>query len=299
MKPAIVGIVIVTYNAAETIAPCLESVTALTYPHIMPLVIDNASSDATQTLLKTQYPAVQLIQNSHNVGFAAASNQGIKILLKKNCDYILLLNPDTVIQPDTLEQLLQPFQDTSVGISGSAVMYFQSETIWYAGGSFNPYFAYTRHAKMGQPATKLSHAIHPTDFVTGCCMLIRKQVFERIGYLDPSYAFYFEDADFCLRAKQHGIISSVIELPLVQHRVSASTGRTGSNRMTPFKAYYFGRNPFFLIQKHMQGWRRMSGLIGQLCIRLPFYGFHMLKYGDIQSFGSYLHGFTDGIRLIF
>lgn len=295
MKTFSVGIVIVTYKSADTIEACLDSIAAIQYPDIKVIVVDNSPDDRTRNIIHKKYKNTVLLKNKINVGFAAANNQGISYLLKKGCKYILLLNPDTEVKPDVIEYLLKAFDEKNAGISGCAITYHKTQKIWFAGGIFNKYFCYTNHEKMNRHVSSLNQKTRDTDFITGCCMMIRSDVFDKIGLLDPSFGFYFEDMDFCLRAKEAGFISKIIEKPLVSHRVSTSSGVEGSNRLTAFKAFYYGRNPFFLIKKYIHGWGRVPAVFGQFFIRLPFQGVRMIQQRDFHALFEYVQGMKEGI----
>lgn len=124
-----IGAVIVTYNSASTIKRCLQSLHPIAEISEI-LMIDNASRDSTLTIINEKFPHVGYIANKINSGFAVANNQGIEILLKKNCEYILLLNPDTEVKSSLIKELLKSFgSDHNVGISGCAITYKNSQTI--------------------------------------------------------------------------------------------------------------------------------------------------------------------------
>lgn len=295
MKNPLIGVVVVTYNSSDTIVACLDSVLTAQYQHKKIVVIDNASTDTTQEIIHEKFKTISFIENKENVGFSAANNLGIQKLLKDECEYILLLNPDAEIQQELFENLLKLFRQKSVGIGGCAIVYPDLNRVWFAGGIFNKLFCYTRHRKLNKSVESLDNGVHDTDFVTGCCMLIRRSVFEKIGFLDSSFGFYFEDVDFCVRAREAGFICRIIEKPLVLHRVSFSSGVAGSNRLTAFKAYFYGRNPFFLIKKHMKGVSVVSAFFGQFFIRLPFHALSMVKNRDFDAIFAYLKGMRDGV----
>ena len=292
MKNSSVGIVIVSYNSAPTIEPCLDSVLAIRYPDLEVVVVDNASTDDTKKIISKNYKSITFLESKKNVGFAAGNNLGIELFMKKGIEFILLLNPDTEVEPHIIENLLELFQNNNIGIVGSAITYHNSDIIWFAGGSFNKFFCYTKHTKMNRSVSSLDQKIKETDFITGCCMMIRRSVFKQVGFLDPSFGF-------CLRAKEAGYVCKIIEKPLVSHRVSSSSGVEGSNRLTAFKAFYYGRNPFFIINKHVHGWKKVTAVFGQFFIRLPFHGMNMIKNRDFSALVEYMRGMKEGTsRLI-
>ena len=133
-----------------------------------------------------------------------------------------------------------------------------------------------------------------TDFITGGCMMIKREIIDKVGLFDEKYFLYFEDVFFSTKIRKQGYVCYLVAKPLVSHLVSAVTGEAGSNRMTPLRSYYFARNPLLYIKGEVRGFLRLSNIFGQLFIRLPYYSFQMLKIGDFHSFISYIKGLRDG-----
>ena len=107
-----VGVVIVTFNGKKWIRRCIESILASVESEITVIVVDNASQDGTPEIVKSNFPAIQLICNNRNLGFAAANNLGIRKMLDKACDYVFLLNQDTTVEPGSISNLLQAAQES-------------------------------------------------------------------------------------------------------------------------------------------------------------------------------------------
>ena len=130
-------------------------------------------------------------------GYAQGNNSGIIRLLRQKCAYILLINDDTVSNPNLISKLVRSFNtDPSIGIVGPTIAYFNKPNIvWYAGGNLNRLFCFTTHPNMNKNV-KYARTGY-TDFVTGCCMIVRNSVFEDSGLLDTRFEYYFEDAFFC------------------------------------------------------------------------------------------------------
>lgn len=173
---------------------------------------------------RLKVPNLIVIDNDKsNLGFAAGVNQGIKRALKSSATHILLVNPDVVITESDIQKLLETDGDVV-----SPVLKFQRQGKWIYdfGGKVNWVFGRTVHietasdqrpastAKRGEPATS-----DQLDYVSGACMLIRREVFEKIGFFDERFFLYFEDVDFCLRAKRAGFKVLVNPKVLVQHDI--------------------------------------------------------------------------------
>lgn len=298
-----VAIIIVTYNSEHFIIKCLHSIQKNNYKYKKIIIIDNNSSDKTIAVIKKEFPQVTIIENDNNLGFAAANNIAVRFISKKfNPKYIMLLNPDTCIKSDFIKSAVTALEkNRKIGILGSIITYSnQPKKIWFAGGIVNKIFGYTRHLLMNKNVIedKLNHRISlkHTDFVTGAGMVIRNEIFAKIGYLSEDYFMYFEDVEFCQRALRAGYDCVFINHPYICHDVSASTGKIGTNDLTKFKAYYFARNPFLYIKSNVSGWRRYTNYLGQFIIRLPYYFLKITMQKNIPALFSYTRGIIDGIK---
>lgn len=292
-----VGIIILTYNAADFITPCIKSIQKNTYPNKQILIVDNDSKDNTVKIIKKQFPEIKIIQTGKDLGYAGGNNVGIKHFQKQNCKYILLINPDTRADKTLVTQLIQTAEKNStIGTIGPIITYTDyPKKIWFAGGYFNQTFCYTRHPHMNQIITQQEVTSSSTDFITGACLMIRTTILSQTGLLPDKYFLYFEDSFFCQTVKAHGYTNYLLAQPLVQHAVSATTGKIGQNTMTPLRAYYFARNPLWYIRTEKKGRQKLTNFLGQFLIRLPYYSLQILKDQNPQAAKAYLKGIKDGL----
>jgi GT2 family glycosyltransferase len=291
-----IGIVIVTYNAAAFISDCLHSVLNNTYDNFEIVVIDNDSKDNTVDIIKKKFKNIHVFRNKDNYGYAAASNSGIKYFVKQKAVSILLLNPDTIIHKTLLEKCSRILMERKkIGVVGTIITYINNpKKIWFAGGTFNSLFCFTRHPNMNKMLRDVKLVSKPVDFITGACMMIRTDILKSTNLLPENYFLYFEDTFFCRKVIEKGYTCYLLAKPLTQHLVSASTGIKGSNKMSVDRAYYFARNPLLYIKYDVQGWRKYTNIIGQFCIRFPYYLRKMIVQRDMNSIRSYIKGMYDG-----
>jgi len=235
-----VSIVIVNFNSKRDILKCLHS---LRYERAEIVVVDNKSSDDSIEAIKSKFKQVKILENERNIGFAAASNKGIRYALRKKADYILLLNPDTVIEKNFLASLLKKKADI---ISPVIKFKRQGEWVYDFGGRVNFLIGRTTHLEK----SVLSKRANPVDYVSGCCMLIRKEVFEKVSLLDERYFMFFEDVDFCLRAKKADFKIKVDSNVTIFHDLSE--GKKKSLR------YYFWmlKSNFIFINKWIRFYKK-------------------------------------------
>lgn len=293
-----IGISIVTYNSAKTIIDCLKSLQEATYQEKEIIIIDNHSTDETIALIHKHFPRIKVISNKQNLGFAAAHNQAIKAFLKQKKEYILLLNPDTIAKSNLIEELLKPFAlDPEIAITGPIITYREKpNVIWFAGGSYNKFFCFTRHPYMNRALSQTNIPSGEVDFITGACMIVRSIALKNIGLFPEKYFLYFEDAFFCQQIRGHGLSCYLVSKPLLSHHVSTSTGTAGTNQMSNMRAYYFARNPLLYIAEQTNLWLKITNYLGQFGIRLPYYVWQITKEQNFSALSFYLRGIRDGLQ---
>lgn len=219
-----VFVVIVNWNLKNDTIQCLESVLNNHYPSFRVVVVDNGSSDDSVLEISRRFgDMVDIIAIGENIGFAGGANIGIQYALDKGAEWILLLNNDTIIAPDMIEKLMQvAAQETSVGILGPVIYrYDQPNKVWRM-GDWHPRWLPIPFMVPDKVLHFRQKAFH-VDYVTGCGMLIRREVFCKTGLFDSSYFMYYEDADFCLRAKRMGFAIMCVPFAKMWHKVSKST----------------------------------------------------------------------------
>lgn len=206
--------------------------------------------------IKKDFTSIRIIENKENVGFTRANNLGIKEALNIDCNYIILLNNDTVVSSDLINKLAI-FASNSEGIGlVSPKIYFakgfeyhrdryqesdKGKVLWYAGGLLDWHNIYGTHRGVDEVDHGQYDKVSGTDFATGCCMLINSVVVEKIGFLDENYFMYYEDIDYSVRVKKAGM--KVVYCPEVflWHKNASSSGRPGS----PLHIYYQTRNRLY------------------------------------------------------
>ena len=245
---ASIAIIVLNWNGRDLTLDCLRSLAAVTTPHVRIILVDNASTDGSADAVREHYGSrVTLIENAQNLGFAAGNNVGIRRALDDGADFILLLNNDTVVAPDFVEHLHKPMLSSpDIGITAPKIYYAEPKNqIWFAGGELSMWRGIARHTGIRETDRGQYDREHDIDYATGCAFLVRRAVLEKIGDLDPGYRAYFEDADFCVRARRAGFRIRYIPAAHVWHRISASTGgqlsRRKAGRKLASSRRFFGR----------------------------------------------------------
>jgi GT2 family glycosyltransferase len=244
-----VAIILVNWNNEPDTAACLESCGRLDYPAFSVIVVDNGSADGSPEKLRQRFPGLEVIETGRNLGFAGGNNVGMGRALETGAEYVWLLNNDTQVERGALSALVEVAeQDRTVGMVGSKVLYFDHPgRIWYAGGIMDDHAPYRcSHRGVNEVDAGQYDDATETGYVTGCSLLVRREVIERIGLLDEGMFLYFEDTDWGVRARRGGWRLIYAPRSVVLHKASASMGGMGSPRML----YYLARNLLYFIRRN-------------------------------------------------
>ncbi len=202
-----VAIIIVTYNGRAYISQCLQSVLAARFSDSFDiLVIDNASTDDTAAIIKTKFPRVKLIELKTNAGFAGGNNVGLRLALAQGAEAAVLLNQDTYVEPDWLEELAAAaFSKSDIGIAQAMLLLADDHgrvnnlgNAWHYLG-----FGFAKHyrALAEEQKAKAPFAI---GYASGAAMLVKREVLEKAGMFDEKFYMYHEDLDLAWRARLRG-----------------------------------------------------------------------------------------------
>ncbi|GAB4197485.1 MAG: glycosyltransferase family 2 protein [Roseiflexaceae bacterium] len=239
-------IIVLCYNGVELTLECLASLRRISYPRADVLVVDNASSDGTPARVRAAFPEVQVIENGANLGFAAGNNAGLRQALAQGYDYALLLNNDTEVAPDFLNQLVAVAEaDPAVGVVGPTICYYAApDTIWSAGGLID--WRQGLSSMRGLNERDSGQYVTPAlvDFVTGCALLCKRAVLERAGLLDERFFMYYEETEWCVRAVRAGF--GIVHVPTarVLHKIPLD-----ARSDKPYVAYYMTRNRLLFLRQ--------------------------------------------------
>jgi GT2 family glycosyltransferase len=241
-----VAVVIVNYNGAPFIDELAASLTSVTYPNRRLYIVDNASTDGSAALLAKLFPVASLQCNDRNQGLAPALNQALSVCLNDTNRYVLFLNPDTALEPDFLDRLVDAADHRTIVVP-KVLNYHDRRLINTHAGGFDwrrGLFRDTYDGLPDGPATSKRREIETASF---CCMLIPAAAFEAVGPIDETLAMYYEDTDFVARARKAGFRLIFEPAARVYHREGGSSG----GKESPFKHYYATRNRPYLVRKHV------------------------------------------------
>ncbi|MBI1798706.1 MAG: glycosyltransferase family 2 protein [Candidatus Eisenbacteria bacterium] len=221
------------------------------------LVVDNGSADGSAETLRAAYPQVEVLALPENLRFAGGNNAGLRRALDQGADAMLLLNNDTEADPGMIEHLVLALEQDPGAGAAAPLIYFAapSSRIWYAGGRLWPALGHASHRGLRTRDRAQYRAVEATGYLTGCCLLAWREVWEKVGLLDERYFIYAEDADWCLRARAAGYRLLFVPTARLWHKVSASSGNSSRWKITQRL-----RANFTMFARHARGVARVTWL---------------------------------------
>lgn len=261
-------IIILHYGKLETTQKCIASLAKhdREFEKIV-LINNNAEIEVKQSEFSFSKNKIHIVNNKKNIGFAAGVNIGITYALKEHADYIFLLNNDTIIGKDFLQKLKTVLEENNqIGIVGPVIEFKRDEkTIYDLGGKVNVLIGRTSHEEVGAiPRNRPKLNLHIVTYISGCCMLIRREVFKNIGLFDEKFFLYYEDVDFCLRAKKAGFLSAVMHDIVIYHELSKAAGN-----ISAFSVYHQTKSGVTFGKKYCRiPLLNLGFLFGQSCLFL-------------------------------
>lgn len=208
-----VFIVILNYNGKNVIKKCLTSVFKIDYSNFEVVIVDNGSTDGSFEMAKNTFSKASFIKNEENLGYSAGNNVGIRFALERMAEYVLVLNNDTDVEKDFLKKLVEEGEKNSLaGILSPVIFNGITRDVWFSGGKIN----WLRMKSWHETDIKKKEN-YETEYITGCAMLIKAEVFKKSGLFDENFFLYWEDADFSIRAARAGFKNIVVSSSWIYH----------------------------------------------------------------------------------
>lgn len=263
------SIIIVNYNVKEFLKNLLDSINKASQNLSLEIiVVDNASDDGSIEMIKEKFPNVILIENKSNLGFGKANNQGLKIA---NGNFFLLINPDTLVAEDTFIKMIDFFNShPKAGMAGCKILNPDGTLQLACRRSFpGPWTAFTKVTGLSSifPKSKLfarynltyldENQTYEVDAISGSFMMLRKEVYQKVGGFDEQFFMYGEDLDLCYRIQKAGYKIYYVHTTQIIHYKGESTKRSSLDET---KIFYTAMHLF--VKKHLS-----SSLIVEMILR--------------------------------
>jgi len=293
---------LIDFNGSENTLLCLDSLDNVKVEgfELSVVVVDNASKEKFQTEKKYKNFSLKIIRSETNLGFAGGQNLGIKYGLDNGVDYFVILNNDVILEDNFLLELLKTFvSQKDCGIVSPKIYFAKGhefhkdryeekdlgKVIWYAGGKMDWQNMIAAHRGVDEVDKGQYEKLEKTDFASGCCEIIKREVFKNVGLFDDKYFLYYEDNDLSQRAKKAGFAIYYQPNAFLWHLNAISTGGSGSS----LQDYYITRNRLLFGFKYAS-FKTKLALIKE-SLRLIFAGRPWQKKGALDF---YLRKFGKG-----
>ncbi len=241
--PYVVTVILNTNRRADT---CIQSLLDGDYSNHEIVLLDNASSDGSVEAIRAAFAQVQIIQLSENCGYAGNNNVGIAAALQRGADWVFVLNEDTLLASDSLSRLIATGEaDARIGVVGPMVYHYdEPQVIQSAGGQLGPQWV-AKHIGQNEEDGGQFAGPREVDWISGCAILVRRECVEQVGMLDERFFYYWEETEWCLRARRQGWRVVHVAEAKVWHKGVQRNYKPGPN-----VTYYTVRNWLLLLQKH-------------------------------------------------
>ncbi len=253
-------VIILNYNGGKDLLKTIESVVESDYLNLEIILVDNNSSDDSLNLAKqwvathcsseNKFPKVHFIKNKKNLGFGAGNNIGIKYAFENGADFVFLLNNDALVQENTISNLVDSIKnEKNIGLV-SPIIYsdLDYKKVWFSGGKINWWKMRAEHVQylteqgVMTPCSNDNNVIQ-SDFITGCAMLISRDIFEKVGLFDENIFLYYEDTDLSLRVKKADLRNLVVASSKVFHAEKSEENQSK-------KIYWLVLSGVYFFKKH-------------------------------------------------
>jgi len=235
-----VAILILNYESSDDVEELIKSIESMGRIDLLPIIVDNHSISDSFSKLQERFKNCVIIRAPSNLGYAAGNNLGIRYIEERNIPFTWILNPDTVVTKSTLDELLSGAASSpTTDIWGSLITYYdRRNVIWFGGG----FVSFGNQTSIGHMYHEKNINVAPStpfdvDYVTGASIFCRTSVFSRAGLIPEHYFLYFEETDWCMRAKRRGLKIQVNPLSVLAHKKRSQVGQMP----TKYYMYYFVR----------------------------------------------------------
>jgi len=283
-----VAVVLLNYCGEEDTAACVHSLHTSGRTELRIILVDNASPDGSGDRLHRRFPDLEYVQTGANLGYTGGNNAGIARALEDGCDYVLVLNNDTLVEPGAIDRLVETAAGgMCVGAVGPKIVYAEDpDRAWFAGGVLDRVRAVGRHSTDDAGIAARGDEAIDVSFLTGCCILLPAQVIRRIGGFEEDYFMYIEDAELSVRLSAAGYRLVYEPRARIHHRVPLE-----AEPPAPYQIQYRDRNRRRLARRHFTRLERAAFAAFFYPTRLAHVAAYMAR-GDADRARAIWRGMT-------
>lgn len=291
-----VFIITLNWNGKDETLECLASLKKLDYPNYAIVVVDNGSIDGSASAIRAQFPEVIMIENRENLGYASGFNRGLQYAYEQGADYFLILNNDTIVDPQAVSELVKAAQGhEKIGFVTGKVYWHAKPQVLQSVGRFSDPDKLTR-GLVG--SGEIDHGQYDKeqeyDFVDDVFLLVNREVYETVGGYDSHFFLYYEETDWCARVRKAGF--SILFTPKARIWHKGNVGGPTINR-SPLRHYYITRNEIIFLKRNAPAakfpkivrwylWKHTDAIL------------RLIKHGKFKQASAHLRGISAGLWCI-
>ena len=269
----LISVVVLNYNAGELLLNCIESIKKSIYKNLEIIVVDNISTDKSQKMCKEKYPDIKLIQNDKNFGYCEGNNIGIR---EAKGDYIIILNPDTIVESNWIEELLSAYNKFGEGLYQPKILSLNEKQVLQSTGNMLHVFGFGFAKDKGKKDEEIDEKIKKIGYASGTCLFTSRNVLDKVGLLDSFLFLYHDDLDLGWRASQIGINSYYVPKSKIYHVESYSL------KWSAKKFYWLERNRKYCLLTHYSK-NTYAKMYSSLCLVDLFVWFFYISKGFLGA----------------
>ncbi|MBM3192881.1 MAG: glycosyltransferase family 2 protein [Chlamydiae bacterium] len=240
-----VYLIVLNYRGKEDTKECILSILDSSYKNFEIVIVDNHSQDQSISYLREAFPGITLLETEKNLGYAGGNNVGIQFALDQGAEAILILNNDTTLDKDCIKNFVAESKTYPNSILGGRVYYFDTPSEMQ---HFGGVWSHRKGKFINQPDRDFdTKRARNLDFITGCALFVPRQIFHKTGLFEESFFLYYEEIDWCFRARKLGFFCTYVPSPMIFHKESKSFATP-----KPPQSYFQWRNRIFFIERNFE-----------------------------------------------
>ena len=273
MTQPLVSIIILNYNAGQILLDCFESVIKTNYDNFEIIIVDNASEDKSYRKCKEKFERTRIIENEKNLGYCEGNNIGIR---EAKGDYIVILNPDTIVESNCIEELISAYSKFGEGLYQPKILSLNEKQVLQSTGNMLHIFGFAFAKDKGRKDGEGDEEIKKIGYASGTCLFTSRNVLDKVGLLDSFLFLYHDDLDLGWRASQIGINSYYVPKSKIYHVESYSL------KWSAKKFYWLERNRKYCLLTHYSK-NTYAKMYSSLCLVDLFVWFFYISKGFLGA----------------
>ncbi|SVB25106.1 uncharacterized protein METZ01_LOCUS177960 [marine metagenome] len=273
MTQPLVSIIILNYNAGQILLDCFESVIKTNYDNFEIIIVDNASEDKSYRKCKEKFERTRIIENGKNLGYCEGNNIGIR---EAKGDYIIILNPDTIVESNWIEELISAYSKFGEGLYQPKILSLNEKQVLQSTGNMIHIFGFGFAKDKGRKDVEVDEEIKKIGYASGTCLFTSRNVLDKVGLLDSFLFLYHDDLDLGWRASQIGINSYYVPKSKIYHVESYSL------KWSAKKFYWLERNRKYCLLTHYSK-NTYAKMYSSLCLVDLFVWFFYISKGFLGA----------------